>query len=450
MKTDKKIYPLSPSQDVPYLQCKYTLFKRVINILTSVTLDEDIDFDLMTKAYNLLIERHDSLRIKFFKKKKELMQYFDDAKPVNNIPYIQFKTAKEQEKFIAKTRKKGIKFLKGKVIEPYFIKTFDGKNMIFFKVCHLVLDIYGINVIFKDLLAIYNSLKAGAPLPEPPTSFEEVVKKDLNRKFNKEIANKNRKFFTDLLNTNPEPYYAGLHGPNNKIWQKKLAKGNRGMQMFFIQNDTKDYCHKIDASLVKKVIEYCNANEYSPATFLLYTCNLTAAMINDKTTNLLPLALYNCRGSALEKNCAGSKVQSVACYTKIDYKKPFNENFNVFSAQQFNLHRHLGFPDREFEMLLHKTYRSSWLETYYSLTFSFIPFDMPKGIKFKIYSNEKCALPAYLAQLYDVNTGEIDMFYDVQTKIISENDVEIFHKKYLSIIDQVIDNPQIKVGDISI
>ena len=75
---------------------------------------------------------------------------------------------------------------------------------------------------------------------------------------------------------------------------------------------------------------------------------------------------------------------------------------------------------------------------------------MPKGIAFKIYSNEKCALPAYLAQLYDVNTGEIDMFYDVQTKIITEDNVANFHKKYLNIITQVIDNPTVKVEDIKL
>ena len=183
---NKTIYELTPAQDVPYLQCKYTLFKRVINILSSITLDEDIDFDIMKDAFNKVLERNDCLRIKFFKKKGQLLQYFDEPKVVENIPILDFKTKEEQDSFIAKIRKSGIKFLKGKVIEPYFIKTYDNKNMIFLKVCHLVLDIYGLNVIYKDLLQVYYALKNNKALPEAPNSYEEVIKKDLEKKHNKE------------------------------------------------------------------------------------------------------------------------------------------------------------------------------------------------------------------------------------------------------------------------
>ena len=103
------LYNLTPSQDVSYLQCKYTLFKRVVNILTSLTLDEQVDFDVMKKALNLLIERHDCLRIRFVKKNKNLMQYIVDCAPVEKVPYIKFNTKDEQDAFIAKTKKKAIK-----------------------------------------------------------------------------------------------------------------------------------------------------------------------------------------------------------------------------------------------------------------------------------------------------------------------------------------------------
>ena len=444
---EKEYYQLTPSQDVSYLQCKYTLDKRVINILTSITFDEEIDFDLMHKAFNIMLERHDCLSIKFKKREKSLIQYFGAATLIEQIPVHNFTTKKEQDKFIEKVRKSPIKYLKGELIEPHFIRTHEGKQMVFLKVCHLVLDIYGISIIFKDLIAIYDSLKNDRPLPQPPAKYEEVVKKDLERKNDKTYNDNNRQFFTKLINDNPEPYYAGLHGSNNKIWQKKLAKGNRGMKMFFVHNDTRDYCHKITADVVEKIYRYCEENKCSPATFMLYTCALTAAKINNNTQHLLPLALYNCRGSILEKSCAGTKVQSVACHTDFNYNATFNNNFSQFNINQFALCKHLGFPDREFEILLHKTYRSSWLETYYSLTLSFLPMELPDGVNIKIYSNQKCALPAYIVQLLNVKTNEIDMFYDVQIKIISEKDVEDFHQKYISILKQVTENPNKKLSE---
>lgn len=101
-------------------------------------------------------------------------------------------------------------------------------------------------------------------------------------------------------------------------------------------------------------------------------------------------------------------------------------------------------------MLLHKTYKSSMMETYYSLTFSFIPMSMPSGLEFEIYSNEKCSLPAYVALLYDDNRGDIRIAYDCQIKIINEDDINVFHDNYLYIINQIIDNDNVLIKDIEL
>ena len=366
--TNKQYYELTPAQDVCYLQCKYSLFKRVINILSSITFTEEIDFDLMNQAYKLLVERNDCLRIKIFKKKGKLVQYFDDYAPTKDIKVISFETEEKQANFVERLRKHPIKYLRGRVIEPYFIKTYDNRSMVFIKVCHIALDIYGINVIFRDLIGIYQALKNGTELPIAPTSFEEVVKKDLEKNNNEETHEKHLEFFTNMLTDNPEPFYTGIHGPNNKIWKKQQAKHHRGMQMFLIQNDTQTYLHKIDSETVNKVFEYCRKVQCSPANLLFFASTLTLAKLNGNVKNMMPLGLYNCRVTALEKNCAGDKAQSAPCYTKINYSASFEENLKKFESDQMKLYRHIRFPDTEFEMLKSKIYRSSPLEMHYPLT----------------------------------------------------------------------------------
>ena len=445
-----ELYELSPSQDVIMLQCKYTLFRQIVNILSSMTSDEELDFNIMQDAFNKVVERNDCLRIKFVKKNKKLMQYFSSTQIFEDIPVLEFKTEKEQNKFISKVRKKPINYKKGVVIEPYFIKTFDNKYMVFLKVCHLVLDIYGINMIYKDLFEVYHSLKNEKELPPAPGKYEDLVKKDLVKKNDKEFYEKNYEYFKEMLTDKPEPFYAGLSGEKNPIWQKQRKKRKRAMKMFFINCDTKGYAHKIDADTCNKVMEYCKANNQSPANFLFYTASITASKMNGNVKDMLPLELCNCRGTMAEKNCAGTKVQSIGCYTHVEHKLPFRENFTEFCENQKKLYRHVGFPDMAFEMMLHQIFRSSMLETYYYLTYSFIPFKMPKGMKFDVYSNEKCALPAYVAQLYDVDTGEITMAYDVQTKIISENEVKTFHENYVKTINQVLNNDEVKIKDIKL
>ena len=443
---EKVCYELSPAQGVPYLQCKYTLFKRVINILTSITIDEDVDFELMEKAYNIVVARNDCLRIRFFKQKGKLMQYFKDEVPYQKIPVVEY-SKEEFDAFLSKYKKHAIKYLKGKTLEPHFIKI-DGKCMVFFKVCHMVLDVYGISVIFKDLLEVYNALKNETELPPRPANYEDVVKRDIERSYNEVRQKKHEDFFKDLLSEKAEPYYTGIHGPDNKIWQKKLKSNHRGMKMFFINNDTKTYIHTIGADVSEKVMAYCHENQISPANYFFYACSLTAAILNNKTKSALPLSLCNCRITPNEKSCAGTKVQSIACYTRYRYKKTFDENIKRFSASQQKVYRHLDFPDMKFEAMLHHAYRSSFLETYYSIAFSFVPANFPAGVKFDLYSNGKGALPGYLIMLFDTNTNSIRMGYDVHTKTTSEEQVARFHEMYKNVLTQVLDNPQILLKDI--
>ena len=68
---------LNYSQDIVTLQTKYSLFKRVLNIVFSLTIDGGFDRALMTNAINKVIERNDCLRIRFFKKGKETLQTID-------------------------------------------------------------------------------------------------------------------------------------------------------------------------------------------------------------------------------------------------------------------------------------------------------------------------------------------------------------------------------------
>jgi hypothetical protein len=85
-----------------------------------------------------------------------------------------------------------------------------------------------------------------------------------------------------------------------------------------------------------------------------------------------------------------------------------------------------------------------------SITYSFIPYALNEKMDFQIYSNEKGALPAYIAHLYNANNGEMVMVYDVQKLIIQEKHVDEFHKNYHKVLKAVLDNPEIKIKNIKI
>lgn len=447
---EKKLYDLNLSQDVVALQCKYTLNKNVINILASMTSEEPLDWQILLRAINKCIERNDCLRLRFVKKDKKLMQYFIDEDKITKVPYYEFATKEEFDEFMRKYRKKDIKYLKGNVIEPLFIKTHEGKDMLLLKVCHLILDVYGLGNLFKDIFAVYEALKNKTELPEKPADFEDVLVEDLKRKFNTEYQEKNKQYFKEFLESHEEPWYAGIHGADNKYWQKRLKKGKRTMQLFLINNQVEAHEMTISKEIMDKVVAYCEKIKESPANFLFYVCSVCASMINNKVPNMLPLELYNCRTTGDSKLCAGTKVQSLACYTTVDYSKSFKENLATFCADQRSLYRHIGFADGEYEALRNSIYGNSMLETFYSITFSFIPYDFPKGYSYYMYSNGNAALPAYIAFLYSLSEGSAIVAYDCHTKTTSYEDVKTFHEKYLKLIETFIDNSNIVLDEVKL
>ena len=220
--------------------------------------------------------------------------------------------------------------------------------------------------------------------------------------------------------------------------------------MFFIKNDTQGYMHPISSDLVARAAEYCKETKCSLSNFFFYTMSVAASKINNEVKNLLPLELCNCRGTMTERKAAGTKVQSVVCYTVVDKEKTFEENFLAFSKDQTNLYRYIGFSDQETEMLLHKIYKKPYMNTFFSFTFSFIPMQKNKDFNVQVYSNGKCALPAYIALMWDVTTNDIDMVYDCYTKTHTAEDIKNFHKTYVSIIEQVLNNKDSKIKDLKV
>ena len=451
MNKDIKYYQLNPSQDIVLLQQKYSLFKQVMNITTSTTCDFDVDFEVMKQAFNKVIERIDSTRLRFVKDGKTLKQYFVDEYKIDNIPYYEFKTEKEQNKFIEKECSKAIKYLKGEVIKPIFIKTYDGKSMIFVKVCHLIFDIYGISIFYKDLFAVYNALLNKEELPPAPANFEEVLIKDLKVKNAADSQEKHKEFYYNHYKDKPEPIYAGIDAGRSKEMAKLKKKGKNYVKIYFIRNQTKGHLHIIDGELVKQVGEYCEKNGITLGNFFLYTFTLTLSKMNNDAKYILPLELNNSRATLKEKNCGGTKVQSInGLYTVIEQENNFVDGVKELANLKNNMMKHMGLYDQNHTVLMSQLYGSPMFGLYYSLTYSFVPFFKQENTSFDIYSNGHGALPTYIALLHDVVSQEIRVAYDCLTILTTDEDVKTFHENMISVTKQIIKKDNIKIKDISV
>lgn len=447
---EKTLYGFNSSQDVINLQTKYSLFNRVANIVFSTEVESGFDKKLMTEAINIVIERNDCLRIRFVKKGKETLQYFEDSRKIGNIAEKSFETNGDKVKFLNGFRKKALNVYKGEVLQVVFATEVTGTQSIYFKISHFVADTYGIGVIVSDLFKVYDALKNEHELPAAPGSFESVLQKDLAYKANDVLRQKDEDFFKDYYEVrHPEhPTFCNLAGDGCDLWMKQKKAGKFSMPYLFVTCDTEGYKFTIPAAIGAKVKQWCAANEIPLSTFYFATFNIAASLANGKLERITPLMLLDCRGTVAERKCGGTKVQAISVYVTIDYSRSFIDNVKDSFADQNELYKHTRLSYLEVEALQHKLWNYSMLTQVLASSFSFIPFEAPEGIKFQVHSNGKGALPAYLALMASSKTDEIDVMYDVQTRMITGAQLAEFQNTYVHVIETVLDSSDKKLEEI--
>ena len=72
-------YDLIPSQQTMHYMLKYSLHKQVMQIPMSLTVSEKLDFDTLQKAVEIECRRNDCMRLRYFKEKGQIRQYFTPA-----------------------------------------------------------------------------------------------------------------------------------------------------------------------------------------------------------------------------------------------------------------------------------------------------------------------------------------------------------------------------------
>lgn len=447
---DKKLYEFNSSQDIINLQTKYSFFQRVANIVFSVTVEKGFDKEVMKKAIDCMIERNDCLRITFVKKGKQTLQYFADEYHIGEIKSHKFSTNAKLESFIKRFRFRKNNLFKGETLKAAFVENAVGEEMVFFKVSHFVADVYGIGVLIADLFAVYEALKNGTEMPKLPGKFEDVLEKDIEYKNNEEAKQRDRDFFKELYTEKyPEhPVYTGIHGNASDIWLKTKRKGLFAEQYMLVKCDTQGYRFTMPAALVEKAQAWCKEHQITPSAFFYYTMTLASSLLNDKERNVMPLELLNCRATLAERKCGGTKVQSIAIYTVCDYEKSFIENLMATYEQQQQIYRHTRLSFVEIEALQHKFWKYSIMSQVYPFSYSYIPFQAPKGVKFQVHSNGKGALVAYVALMANMESNEIDVVYDVQWRMVSPVQLVEFQNLFMHVSEVVLKQPNVPLKDI--
>lgn len=459
-KNTEKLYDLIPSQQTMYLMVKYSFSKQLTQIPTSFSTDLDLDFDLLTKAFNIELERNDSLRIKFTKADKQMKQYFLPTMKMSKVPCKYFRSKEEQDAFFSKDAQIPVRFDKGDNFRIYFFKTADGNNGIYFNVSHLNMDALGVMIFYLDLLSVYRSLKYGQPMPKPLDSYEQYVQKELELQKNTEKMKKHEEFYKEYFAKGGEPIYAAVHGPAF-LEKMRIKKKNPNLRVPAAYNPLYDKCNMITGHIgpeqTQKIYDFCRKNSIAPESLFMLGLRIHCSAINYRTPDVFMMATCSKRATLKEKNMSGCLVQPVQVRTIIPETATFMEGLHEYTSVRTQLYRHTDYPYITARDVSREMYNYSLIQGPACMMFSWIPIPtdldgfmggQKVNFDFRTYDLGRYFTPLYTICSPDPKDNGLNLNYMYRVKLSTKEQIEALHRDALRTIFTGIDNPDITVGEL--
>ena len=171
MRTRKgyKVYPLTVAQRFHLFYLPYSPTAAVLNIGTSLTIEVEIDWDVLKQSINKAYERSEGMRIRFAKDKEgNYYQYIVDHED-QDIEFVDFtgKTMEEAEEIMKEWTRVPFKMTDTQLTRVVMIKTPDGFSGVYFLGHHMIVDAQSLIAFLKDIIEIYcNAKYEGVPYPD--------------------------------------------------------------------------------------------------------------------------------------------------------------------------------------------------------------------------------------------------------------------------------------------
>lgn len=453
---NKPVYPLIPPQEMIQFMLKYSFFhKQVTQIPDSIIVSQKIDFDVMTEAFNIEIERNDCLRLVFFKQNGKIMQYFRDPYRIGSVPVYNFKSDEEREKVLTADAQKPIKMLKGEIFRLKYFTTYDGRYGVYINIHHLVMDNAAVFAFFNDLFAVYDHLKNGKPMPKPLGSYEDRIKRELAYVEDKSNLEKEKAAYTEYITRNGEPLYLGVEGPKLLEAERKKKKDPsiNAPSLFDPIHDKAELTKTtFSPELSEKFFVFCENNNVSPECLVQLALRMHLSKINNGHLDTYFICLCTRRRTLVEKRSGGTVTAPLPWRVHLEEDDTFMSALDKMADAQVWAFRHMDYPYLEYRDLQRELFNYSAAAGSSTMMFSWMPIN-EKSINGWEYEYVGYGLGRYIMVLYtfamkDAHTGCLKLSCLHRTKFVSVEDIKALQNGTKRALEIGLENPDISVKEL--
>ncbi len=458
MEAEKELYPLAASQKMHYFTLEHCPLKQVLNIGTGLTIEIDIDFDVLKQSIYEAYQRCEAMRLRFCRNENgEVMQYIAPREE-RDIPFFEFSHWKEQdaENEMKKWTMVPFERFNSPMNKIVMISMPGGYNGMYMCVDHMTMDAQSIVGFYTDVIQIYCSKVYNTEYPKPLESFIKVLKKDLEYEANSKSLERDRRYWQDVIKSS-EPIFNDLTGeglldrhraetgdPNMRAAINDGASCEADIAQFHLEPDPSDV-----------LANFCVENNISMVCLILMALRTYMQKMNHGESDVSIQSTISRRATLAEKKSGGSRIHFFPCRTVVGLDKTFLEGCRIIQQSQNSMFRHANFNPIEYMTMRSRYYKNKPGETYESISLTYQPLsvrtnkDLP-DIKYKSswYSNGVAAQPLYLTVMHRSLDNGLDFSFEYKKGKYTYEQLEKIYYYVTRIIFDGVLHPNKTVAEI--
>ena len=433
---------------------------QVVNIGTSLTIETELDWEVLKQSIYKAYERCDSMRLRFAKDKDDTCYQYVIDKEERDIEFVDFadKTMEEAETIMRQWTEEPFELEDSPMNRIVMIQMPDGYRGIYLVVNHLTMDAQSLICFMKDIIELYcNAKYEGVPYPKEMASYIEQLKKDLAYEEGGKSKERDAEFFHKLIEES-EPIYNGVDG-TRRLDAEKEKTGNPNMRAAVNVSDSVDSALDIfhlEAEPTNRLLEFCEQYHVSLVCLLMMGLRTYFQKMNGNEDVSINTAIAR-RATLMEKKSGGTRIHSFPFRTIISPDKTFLEGIYEIRDKQNEMFRHANYDPVSYFAYRSKVYKNQSGQTYEPMSLTYQPLTLREkgldklgGIKYKTkwYPNGATTQAMYLTVMHRAEDNGLDFNFEHQVKALSREQLEYMYYYLCKIMFKGIENPDLPIGDI--
>ena len=425
---EKKFYNLSNPQKSLLLTENYYQGTNINNICGTAIIDDVLDFEKLEKAINELIEKNDSFRIKLDKKDGTYIQSIKEYE-FTKIELVKL-ASKDELQSLESSTLKNIFDIENKLFEAKMFKFPDNTGGFMFNVHHIIADGWTLGLLCRKVMIAYSKLM-GEDVEDISSSYIDYLNSEQEYKKSAKYEN-DKNYWLSNFEIIPESVTIPGSLSSNEI----SCKANR-----------KEFI--LSKSLVSSIQDFCAQNKISIFNFFTAILSIYMYKVNNINDFVIGTPILN-RTNFKEKNTTGMFVNVAPLKIHVDNKNNFAEFTESIAHTSKEMLRHQKYSYTNILEDLRK--KDSSIPGLYNIILSYQLTKANNVSKYHYVTrwnfNGNCSEDIEI-QIYDLDeTGSLNLAFDYKTNKYLESDIENLYKRFLYIINQILDDNNIKLYDI--